>query len=387
VNTNLGKSLIIAAWSISTLVAVCSVAEFCRSKPLWQDELYGISSGVQEPSVFSLILHGAPNQGSPAPLYYLVLKCWEVLGKTSVGGLKAEFFWRIPSIAATMIGAGILLVVLLGRLPGIIPVLIAIGFCWSWESFYFSAETRPYALWNALSVLTLAGTLQKFRQPWWILVLIALSFTANASIFQIAALLCCAAVTFHLFPEIEQKRRILGMLAASLGVSVYYALLSSSNWMFKGPEWGTWGNFFEMTLSYKWPIIGGCLCLYLSRHFRDAGKFFCVLACLSWFAMGPGVYLLTRSHGVFFSWRQYIYWTGATSMILGILLTYGWTSLKERRWLLFGLLSLLAMMSLRRLEVHRTVFQVLRGKELSPSIMKLRPIVNRWPKSLHRKYC
>ena len=88
------------------------------SVTLWLDETHSIVVNSRGQSVGELLTSGARDQGSPAPLTYLVEKAWDRL-RIPMGYLGFSYagYYRFISIAATgLLGLAAILIVVRRRL-------------------------------------------------------------------------------------------------------------------------------------------------------------------------------------------------------------------------------------------------------------------------------
>lgn len=342
---------VVASGLLLLFYLVCSMT-FSRHKPLWGDETYGLEASVRVPSVRTLLVQGAPFQGSPAPLYYLVLKAYVPYGGVLIQkGLSEAVVWRWPTLGFLLGGA----VIFLWRHRKSDPIL-ALGMVlllvFSKEVFYYASEARPYGLWLITSFLFLDAFWKPYSTLGWYLVCFCLGATATASVFLFSGALGALALS-PLLSSSSPRRDLqfyLGIVLG-MGVSFYYAL-HAGQWGFNEAQWGTWSEFLRFEFSYKWPLLGSLY--FVWKDYRDPhrGDLGFSLILFIWFAMGPMIYFITRHQGCLYSERHYIYWSAVAVMVVGRLSCEKFQG--PQGWLK-GLLLLLCM---KRLDLVSTALRM-----------------------------
>ena len=164
-------------------------------KPFWGDETYGVQATARGNTYLGLLLGNARgSQSSPAPLDYLLLKPLDQIARqTSCLGLKVEVYYRLIANFSTTIVAFcfFLLFALSSRLVKqensifilqcLLIIFAMIAFLFSRFVHYYAAEMRPYAIWNAMYMLTLAiGILRLESDKLFVISMILLSLSATA---------------------------------------------------------------------------------------------------------------------------------------------------------------------------------------------------------------
>ncbi|MCA9406865.1 MAG: tetratricopeptide repeat protein, partial [Candidatus Omnitrophica bacterium] len=184
-----------------------------------------------------------------------------------------------------------------------------ISFLFTFDNFYYAIETRPYALWNALwfSFVILFLYYREFTRPV-IALLVLISFTATAALYQHAALIL-SFVCFSWFVSRKNIKIIVisafKIFALPLGVTAYYVLIRPLDF-----GWTDADKYFF----YKWwfaklafPVLAVCG-LFLSLSFEKYKK--CVIvfgAMLILYLIAPVINEISYMKGFFFSPRHYIY--------------------------------------------------------------------------------
>lgn len=290
-------------------------------KPLWTDETYGIQVASAQ-SIASLLIEGAHGQGSPSPLFYLLIRPFSVIHDSPTLAPKAwkpELYWRLLPGVIMILGALLILLLSPPEFGKSIPLWGVFLFLFAQFHFYYAVETRPYSLWVVISILMLLGIFREFREPYWWVVFPIIAATATASMFQIAALggayLLCDRL---LKSPPTYPIRLFGMLALGLIVALYYGH-KNQHWGYTSETWGTWPVFFGFCKSYKWPFISSLALSALYLHRKNATYAWLTLGMFLTFCSAPVSYWITRRYGFFFSERQYIYWTTQTVVLMMLL--------------------------------------------------------------------
>ncbi len=309
--------------AIACLSVVFAVGEMglAAKKPLWLDETYGLGESRQQ-SYTSFVLRGAISEPSPAPLDYITNKFF-IDFKSAVGdfGLKEEVYFRIKPLVAVLLG--LLVIVVLVVIEGAsqsAPIvllwnflLFCIPFAYFFQTqiFFYSIETRSYALWVALYAWVLAASFRSSRRPW--LLTIALSLmacTSIAALYQSVALL----VAFWWLRMLQQDKwqpilkQALIIFAIPLLITGYYCYLSGTGFMDRVASGGTWADFRDFwtnkLVTIPLMLFAAGICLYR----RETQSFaLAPLGFLIYYLMGPAIYYLTTHvRGYFYAERQFI---------------------------------------------------------------------------------
>jgi len=290
-------------------------------KPMWGDELYTLERNVRVQSWSNFLRHGAGGQGSPAPLDYLLIKILDS-AKVSLQYLNLHplAYYRLSSHLGSL-ASGLLVALMMWKLcrpAGLLwihhALLLIATLTVYWFQFYtyfFSAEMRPYALWNGLTLVTLASF---FAWPRWKLLtffgLCSLAFTATASVFQLMAMGVAFGIVRRLehrtFREIIREALVLFILPSLIA---YYYCPKGGNWGYLDAGSGTWNQYWAFWLGkeHVWILCGLSMALCM---FRTETRRLMIpsLSLLILYVMGPLIYYLTRKTGFFFSDRQFIYY-------------------------------------------------------------------------------
>jgi len=97
-------------------------------------------------------------------------------------------------------------------------------------------------------------------------------------------------------------------------ISAFYALQSHS-WGYQSAEWGSWPQFFGFLKSYRWVAFAAFVWAVFCHRRAQTWQFGCAIAVLGQFAAGPAIFALSRSRGMFFNDRHYIYWVSSTVIV------------------------------------------------------------------------
>ena len=328
-------------------------------KPLWGDEVYGLQTSVRADGFASMLVRGVPGQGSPAPLDYLALKCLDRIREpVSYFGLHSYVYYRLWANSATALS--IIFVVLLFAhqiykrrdgaskplqiiLLGFVPVI----FLFSRMVYYYAAEMRPYALWDALWFIVLAVSLSERRtERGWIVVLILLALSATTSVFQIGV----TALSYGIVRLINGRP----FKETALDVLKIFGLplLIVFNYCLRVGEWGeheigeSWPVFWKMWAheSVTIPLMLGAIALCF---FRAENRKYAVapLSVLFIYLIGPLIFFVTKLKGFFFADRQYIYYdlTNAIFLLTLIQCLPGYAPLLKKRAAAVLVLSLVLL--------------------------------------------
>ncbi len=299
-------------------------------KPFWGDETFGISSTTHRNSYLSLILGAAhTSQSSPAPLDYLLLKPLNQMSEgVSYWGLKPEVYYRlVANISTTLAAFGLMLLFLNTKSPsmknnltflqGILITFALVSFLFSRFVHYYAAETRPYAIWNAMYLLTLAVII--FRpnaEKFFIAVMTLLALSATASIFQLGLL----GFAYFIILSFEKgwKKSLIKTFRVFLfpvAVSLFYCLRVSIGEM--KSSGGTWNDFLDLWINKATIIPLFAVEIYVCLRKKETRSFaIAPLGFLLIFLAGPLIFKITEARGYFYSDRQYIYYDLGTPIFL-----------------------------------------------------------------------
>ncbi len=308
-------ALLAAAWAAAEL-------RYAANRPMWLDEWYSMTSVIREQGTTQLLLHGASGQGSPAPLDFILVKALDG-ARTCVRylGLPAHAYFRLVGVLATA-GAAVLAFAFAlagpGRpLPprarataGLFAALAAASFLLQPLVIHYAAEMRPYALWTALSLASAVSLQREGRKARLVsaATLVLLAMTATASIFQITAL---ATAMFAV--GMARRRRladvcgeVAGVFALPLAVSLFYCL-KAQRWEYPA-EMCTWARFLSFWAARWWvPAAAGLAAAVCFRRKESSAYAVPSLGIILVYLMAPAIFWLTRSRGMFFADKQYIY--------------------------------------------------------------------------------
>ncbi|MEK7760933.1 MAG: hypothetical protein AAB433_05090 [Nitrospirota bacterium] len=323
--TNRAQSQITAAllslWFLSVgIVFLFSQMHASSKKAFWLDESYAMTHMVRAQTYQSMIAQGLTKQGSPAPLDYLALKAWDSLRRTT--GFMEQIpdltYYRLPALIYTLIPYLLMCTVVVRKVihaesrPIVISIvslsiLIPFSYLYMNEINYYAREMRPYALWNALFSVSLILTILRTRGIWLAPILVLLSLTATAALFQLLSL-CAATITCGILAG-EQKKQVwqeaAGLFAAPIILSIFYCL-KVEQYGYDAPTWSDFAHFYVRKLS----TCGFLTIVLIAASFHQAMRrqAAAILALLIMFSLGPVVFWLTLQKGFFFTSRQYLYY-------------------------------------------------------------------------------
>jgi hypothetical protein len=157
-----------------TLLALgmCSLLHAAPVRELWHDEAFGILASVRGVSWTDLWLRGAPGQGSPHPLYYVLEKALLGLwGEAPQRYWQFAFYFRLTPVFFYAAGGALvlaftprLLAVVFPRAPfwqrAAIGAALGVFHLRIQFAEYYALEARPYSMWLFLSTAHLLLTLR-----------------------------------------------------------------------------------------------------------------------------------------------------------------------------------------------------------------------------------
>ena len=293
------------------------------NKPFWGDENANFKISLRPKSYVDMILYGAYKQASAAPLDYLVLKAFDDIKNTFPSiPLKDEVYYRLWANLANCLSLVAVFILFYRRMvkENVVPLTMGIqcvllllsgfAFLYSRQVYYYAAEMRPYALWNALWFFVLAASLfHKQNDRPLRIGLILLAFCVSAAIFQI---LCFAlAIIIYQLIEREDMKAIIAKIVRWVLIPfiiVFYYCLHAGTWEMVSAG-GSVGSFFDMwnhqsiIIPKMLVLIGLCLGRKEARQYLLAP-----LTILILYLIGPGIFWITRLKGYFYDARQYIYY-------------------------------------------------------------------------------
>ncbi len=332
-----------------------------QNKPIWEDESFGLREATQKASYGSLIVNGAKQQGSPAPLYFLFLKVVDQGRDIWTGwNIPETLFLRWTALLPTLLIAASFILLRPKEWSLSIVIVGTVMLLFSRLTFLYSMEARAYALWLLLSTLSLLGVYRRYENPAWAVVFMGLGATSIASVFQILALalaLVCAHAWMNRFPEKPLQLAVIH--AAGFAVALYYAM-HSYKFGYIHPESGTWLVFFRFLSGYAPTIFLNGLVVAWAHRERDLPSLCLSLSTLFLFLMSPMVFWITRYRGVFFAERQYIYWVASVVVVLVMTGQHFWEKYQRREPLLqpvTGFSILFILLSIHRLGIHKTALK------------------------------
>ena len=302
---------------------------YAAQKPFWGDEIFGLNSSIRKVTYGQLFINGASHQSSPAPLDYVFCKILDEL-RPVVGsfGLREEVYYRLWANLITSFSALFVVIMFVSKvirkqqpfyislLQSLLLSFVPITFFFSRHVYYYAAEIRPYAAWNAFWFLALAmSLLDNKKNLLLILSLTLLAFTSTASIYQIGVMLLATLIMdkFENVPLKSSIKKSLRIFTMPVAVSLYYCL-RASQWNEK-ISWEEWDQFMDIWIHYSSIVAFMSLCIVLCLLKKENKKYMIApLSFLLLYLFGPVTFWITKWKGYFFSYRQYIYYDLANAV-------------------------------------------------------------------------
>jgi hypothetical protein len=336
----------VAAWSLLALTSFAVGLTRANRTTLRGDEIVTLTQYLRAQSLRDLIVKGAAQQVSPAPLLYLADATLDVSrGRLNYLGLTPQGYMRLPSLVFTAgLGLAAALAVGLrirkqnGTLLQYFFVLCGLAiFYFHPKVFAFAGTERPYGLWNGLWLFLLAWLLGRPPAPRVPLIVLSLmAATATAACFQILAvgiaLVVVRRVEGKSAKEILKEGALLLALPAAIGA--YYALRSeqaSYEELGYGEKIPRFLRFWLLGNLHVW-IAGGAMTWLALK--RPALRELAIppVALTALIIVMPLVFTLAHMKGYTMVSRQYI-WT-STAVPLALFFTaIAWPELKPSRYL------------------------------------------------------
>ena len=294
--------------------------EKSAGKPFWLDEAFSFQRNISDQSMKQIILQGADGQGSPSPLYYVILRnILLIQGEVNYFGLQPHQYYRVPN--AIFIYLAMLYLFFMIRkhdgVQGLMPlVLSATAFVSSSTILHFSSEMRPYSLWVALSMIVLFLIEYRNRSRIaWSIALLALALSSTGSLFQITSLLgvlLLAEIVYQkkVIPKIKMDH-ILIVILVTFVINAYY-IARAPDLAYETPPWVEFFDFWKWQVRIL--IVGLLLSAYHLKQ-DDTDAFIGSLTVATWIAIGPLIFYIIQKQGFFFSSRHYIYYLAASSYL------------------------------------------------------------------------
>jgi hypothetical protein len=308
-------------WFLSVgIVFFLSQMQTSSKKPFWIDESYAMGHTLRIHTYQDILTQGATGQGSPAPLDYLALKAWDSMRRTT--GFLAQIpdlaYYRLPALAFTLIPYLLMCTIVVRKTlqaksrPVVISIaalsiLLPFSYLYMNEINYYAHEMRPYALWNALFSVSLILILLRIYSILLVPVLVLLSLTATAALFQLLAL-CASYITCCILAGEQKKQtwqKAARLFVAPIILSIFYCL-KVDQYGYDAPTWSDFTHFYVRKLSTCGLLTIILFAAFLHQTMRKQAA--AILALVIMFLLGPLVFWLTLQKGFFFTSRQYIYY-------------------------------------------------------------------------------
>jgi len=329
-------------------VFVTRAFDAAAKKDFWTDEEMTLNISVREHGWKDILVGNIYNQGSAAPLDYLVIKGLDRLRVPLKSlGLPFNVYYRLPSIFYSFASGLIAVWMVFFRIneinrdrpqnrvrPYLFQVILlcaALGLYYFMpQNFHFSIETRPYALWNALWFIAMAYVLTASSWRWPLtLCLSFLALTATASVFQLFCLGVsfvgvslikingdrpCLGVSPHLF-------QALWIFTLPTLICLYYILTKTQTWGYPDKERYIAEFYYFWTHSQRIGLLAGLgiiISFFMEKH---RGAIIVFLTILLLYCISPLINYVTVSKGVYFTPRQYRYYALVYPLFLMALVT------------------------------------------------------------------
>jgi hypothetical protein len=243
-------------------------------------------------------------------------------------GLNVEAYYRLIANGSTVLAAfGIFFLFLktelssikinLAFLQGILVTFALVSFLFSRFVHYYAAEMRPYAIWNALYMLTLAAAILRPKAEKLLIGLMTLlALSATASIFQLGFL----GLAYFWIEHFEKgwKKSLIKtsrIFFLPMGISLFYCLRVSVGEM--KSSGGTWNDFLDLWIN-KATIIPLFLVEIWICFFKKETRSLAIapIGFLLLFLAGPLIFKITEARGYFYADRQYVYYDLGTAVFL-----------------------------------------------------------------------
>ncbi len=294
-------------------------------KPLWADEPYSLEMTVRRGNIPDMIVKGAREQASPAPLDYIFLKIYDnVRPATKALSLPESVYYRLHSVSVNFF-SGLIAVFWLFRKAGkntenyfvllmqAFLLLAALVFYYFWYfNFQHSLEMRPYALWNALWFLVIAGYIYygHFNRVL-IVLLVLLGLTSSGAIFQMAGLMAAVFIT-----RIINKEKPAGIVLDILKkfslpvlICLYYISKQSGYDYDAAKAQQYYREFYHFWITKEMvPILSSTAILFAYRLRTLRPLTVIALSYLILYLLSPVFNALVISKGQYFSSRQYLFY-------------------------------------------------------------------------------
>lgn len=335
INKNIFPKSIFFYFFLMLLFSMCFIffagqLKLAAEKHFWLDEEYGMRTSMKDHSYFDILLHGAKGQGSPAPLDYLVGKLFIDVKQAFNIHLQDEVYFRLWPISVTVLNVFFIAILFLKNIADkslslpvealLMAMVVMAGYAYLFSRmvYYYAIETRPYALWNALWMLSLGiSLLNRKTNRLLVTILVLLALSATASLFQLGMM----AVAFFFLEWKRQSSLSKGIFSTvrvfilPLLVSFYYCL-QAGEWSVRGAG-GTFDGFMDFwtNKAVLIPLMGSALVMCFVR-LENRQYALAPLSALLLFLIGPMIFYITKLKGFFYVERQFIYYEMTNAVFL-----------------------------------------------------------------------
>lgn len=292
--------------------------KWASRKSFWLDERFCVE--IMEKASYKEILLGHKDFASPAPLDYLIQKpIFHAKYRVNFLGFQPLVYFRLWPNFMTLF-SGLFAVFLFSReiifscqrlwiksLQYFVMIGMLGAYFFTVRVYHYAAEYRTYALWNCLWLIALVlFFLKKPMKKTFRVVMVLLSFTSTAAVFQFISLMIAQIGTDWL----DQKRKkeifveILKTYFIPFIIVVFYGLKAPGYGYDLEGDWDKFMKFWKFQ-AYVFPLMLSVLFLFflkVSHRFNIRPP----LAVLIFYLLCPIITLIAEFRGVFFAPRYFI---------------------------------------------------------------------------------
>ena len=232
-------------------------------------------------------------------------------------------YFRLVSLLATLLACWLIALLAwrvlkkegpVSPMPFVLILYAVFAYLFTMQTYNYSLEMRPYSLWNALwFVIGALFLYHPEKRVVIFLLLVAMGLTASGALFQFIAV-GAAVLLMSLLLGSPWKKGLRDGLILTLPaflLALKYCRLTDDLGNRPG-EGQNWLSFLTYMFTNEHVPIMTVMAIGLCFLQRETRKFaYPAVLLLILFLMGPLVYTSTRSRGMFFADRQYIYYNTA----------------------------------------------------------------------------
>ena len=315
------SSVFIGAYLFVTVAFFLSQLVEASREPLTGDQQYAFEASIRPQEYLSMLVLGARGQASAAPLDYIVCKVLDdIKDDVSYFGLHPKVYFRLFANGATTFCA-VLILFLFGKeiarqqenlalavAQWVLLLCVPLTSFFAIQVYKFAHLMRPYALWTSLYFLALAVSIrQTKRNRLLLIILILLAFTATGSVFQLSAMVLAYLVVAAIQKD-KLKDVILNgtkLFGLPFAVVLYYCF-QVGKFGYDPPLWMDFYKYWSHHLLIIPLMVGASVACFLNKSDRPSAM--APLSLLFVYLLGPIIFMLTRSRGLFYADRYYMYY-------------------------------------------------------------------------------